>query len=443
MSRLDKERVFAPLHVFAVISLTGSLSFFAFAFLRGSAAFDWLCMRNTGQLRFVDYFQHVLYSAYPKQLYAIATGPWGCFPPLAYVLYHFLYKLTAITGVNPASVNDLLNTDYGLTVFVLYSVLSAFGLMLAIDLWNDKRSGKLLFLCLLLSAPFFAGGLERGNSVLLVVILLLIALRWRGSGSAVKREAAMILIAVCAGLKIYPAVFGLLYLKEHRFKEALRLVAYGALFFFGPFAFFGGVDGIKLWLFNVMDTMGMDCTGRIEFIKGAVCSLSYIISGKTNTYLASVMTNLFFVLMLFLSFISGSKYRTVFFLSAIMALFPGNMHRYALMLLAIPLVMLLMEKGDERIRDPFVWIEIVGFGCLFSIPTVWGLLTGFRLRFALSDYITYVEFWLYVVAYLLVLVFCVHEFAAVFKKKEYNQDLKRRHFPGKAGSAQDGEAERG
>lgn len=96
----------------------------------------------------------------------------------------------------------------------------------------------------LISEAFIFGVTERGNSVMIVCILLMLALDLRKSRIAWHRELALVMIAIAAGVKIYPAVFGCLYLFEKQWKQAGRLLCYGILCFFMPFLFFGGTDGM-------------------------------------------------------------------------------------------------------------------------------------------------------------------------------------------------------
>ena len=424
-------------NLFTCLSLAGIVGFFLFALIRGSFAFDWVSMRNKGGIHTIDYFNHVLLAAYPEYIYEIATGIWGMFPPLAYVFYRFLFLITYDGADLPQSYAQLAAMNYTLTVFLYYSLFVALLLVFAIEAWRKENAHyKRLVACLLLSVPFFAGGFERGNSVMVVVPLLLIALKWKDSGSRLKKELALVIIAICAGLKIYPAIFGLLYIKEQRFKEGFRLLGYGILFFFVPFLFFGGKNGLILWLLNVIETTGTESLGRLEYIKGLTCTLGYLITGRDLPLLGAIMTNLFLLAMIGLFVVSVDKYRTVFYLCCCMTFFPVNAHRYTLSYLAIPLVMYLMEHGSERGKDAFITAEIVGYGCLFSIPVLWGFLTGFRLQVAdINPHLTYVELWLYVAAYSVVLTTAAHELYRVIEKKELNPTLKleitRRRVSGK------------
>lgn len=59
---------------------------------------------------------------------------------------------------------------------------------------------KILFqIQLILSYPFVAGILERGNSSFVVLVLLAAALRFRRSKDRRKKEIALFLIAIAAG----------------------------------------------------------------------------------------------------------------------------------------------------------------------------------------------------------------------------------------------------
>ena len=82
------------------------------------------------------------------------------------------------------------------------------------------------------------------------MVMLLWALALRDSKEGWKREAALVLIAVAANFKLYPAAFGVLYLLEKRWREAVRLIVYGVVLFVVPFAWFGGWDGFLHFMDN-------------------------------------------------------------------------------------------------------------------------------------------------------------------------------------------------
>ena len=228
----------------AAVSLAAALC------THGQALVDSLYGKGHGYL--MDYFTHIAYVDDPARVYESTAH--ACFPPLAYCLYYLLRMISTVMPENGWLYHTLFRADYpSLLVYTVYSCLLAAAVCMLLRRWLHRRSTGTALLTaglLLLSNVFVAGLLERGNSAYIALALLIAALLLRDSPQPWKREAALILIALAAGLKLYPAVFGLLYLKEKRWREAARLVAYGLLFFFVPFVFFGGWNGFLLFLQN-------------------------------------------------------------------------------------------------------------------------------------------------------------------------------------------------
>ena len=210
-----------------------------------------------------------------------------------------------------------------------------------------------------------------------------------------------------------------LYVKEKRYAETLRLIVYSTILLFGPFVFFGGVKSFFVWFSNVQSLLSYDKSiGRIEYISGLVEFLSYHLIGSSSQFTASLISLLFVCLMLVMFFESKDRYRTVLYLCALMTFYPGNAHRYTLLYIAIPLVMYLMEKGDDENCSLFIKLEMICYGCVFSIPTIFGMITDFELKTGLGRYLTYAELWLYIFAYMILLLVVIHEFWSLYKEKK-------------------------
>ncbi|ETP70820.1 Protein of unknown function (DUF2029), partial [Lachnospiraceae bacterium JC7] len=162
----------------------------------------------------------------------------------------------------------------------------------------------------------------------------------------------------------YPAVFGLLYLKEKRYKEAIGLVLCGIVLFFAPFSLFGGYQGFRLWLKNVLDTMGRSDLRRIQYIKGVTRFIFDIIFKTDMPSITSLIPFVFLFIMIVLAWISVSQFREMFFLCAIMTFFPTNAYRYTLCYLAIPLIILLSGNLQDKISILYTTV-ITLYGLLF------------------------------------------------------------------------------
>ena len=367
---------------------------------------------------------HVAFSADRVHLFERARYEQGCFPPLVYLGYYAIFKLI-FRQENPMyRFSDLESLDYLYFMIVYYSIFVALLLYVGISLWGrDRLKNLLIFVCLMISVPFYVGGVAVANSTLIVMALLLMALKLRESDSPWQREAALVIIAVCAGIKIYPAVFGLLYLLDKRFKEAIRLTIYGIVLFFAPFSIFGGVKGFMYWLENVKVASAHLDFGRIQCIKGVIYSIACLADVTLPSVILRLVPIVFAILMLVLACITKSRYRRVFYLCAIMVFFPTNAFRYTLSYLSIPFIMSFQEQltGGPSVNISsshryavISYIETAILSLIYAMPVIPGILTRFRSTNNIYT-LTYTEMWIYLWAYLLVLVVVIHDTAGLIK----------------------------
>ena len=218
-----------------------------------------LCCGNAGSQRDLFYMggQDLLSDMLNTEEYARDLDPYGFsqgadripfkdanYPPLAYVLFWL---------IDAASGRDI-TTPRAMVVALAFGTLSLVLLFLGLERLPgqavDKRRRRLLALALAVSAPaLFA--FERGNIILLCAALCIWFLLGYRSPRPILRELSFIALAIAAALKVYPALLGLLLLRERRYREALRLAAYGAGAVFLPFLCMeGGFSNLPLLLDN-------------------------------------------------------------------------------------------------------------------------------------------------------------------------------------------------
>ena len=242
-------------HVFFAVSILSTVLFFVACSLwkTGSIGIlDYLVLGNKDEWEFADFYRHIGYGSDLSRVYE--TSPDACFPPLSYLFFHFLYLLNPVQA-EAVDWRAFRDAPYGRLSYL-------FCMMLLVLLFSyaahrvagmTEKTGLLLSILLLSSAPFFTA-IERGNPVFLTMILLLYALWWKESDNRYLREAALVLIAIAAGFKILPALYGLLYVREKRWKEAGRLLLYGILLFFVPFLLTGGREGFFSYIRLLLDS---------------------------------------------------------------------------------------------------------------------------------------------------------------------------------------------
>lgn len=392
-----------PLTLYFIISLFSTALFFLLLPFLGQHGFDWVVMENNSNFESADYFLCILFSLGRGEVYRFGVD--ACYSPLSYVIFYLISKMTAtdelLRGVDLLTIPyeqlidmtpKLLTSPYQLLAFLIYTLLGVWLYVYAVNqLTLDRRSKQLLTLSIVCSVPLLFGAVERGNLTMYVAALVLIAWKLRDSTHPVKRELALLLIAVAAGLKFYPAFMGLIYLKEKRYKEAGRLILYGILFVFVPFVFFGGIDGMLQLLSNLsLLAVQNSYSYRIQFFKGVLT-----IFGIYGT-LGNLLNTVFICVLIALMLLTKNKTRMMTYLAAALAFYPPNAYRYTLLFFLLPMFTWIEEKKGKRMASDYA--AAVLFGLMFSIPTVFGIFTGFRLGFGPYT-LTYVEFFVYLAAW--------------------------------------------
>lgn len=323
---LQKYKMGYPIDLILFLALSGAVLFFKSVFLRADGCLTGRLWKTApiGQPPIISGMSTLRLIGILFMIIQTRRSP-------AYIFYYLAGRITCKNAVSD-SMFGMIEMLYQLVLSLLYN---AFGICIrvyAVGLLRlDPARRRLLTLGLILSMPFFLGALERGNSALCVAGLLTIVMQWRKSQSKRKREAALLLIAVSAGLKVYPCFLGILYLKERRWREAERLVIYGIVLFFAPFLFFGGISGLIRYFGILHSISSQDYPFRVQFLKGLLGAIGITGVG------AAICNYVFLMCLLGLAFLSRNKTRTFVFPAAAMALFPGAVYRYTLLYFALPL----------------------------------------------------------------------------------------------------------
>lgn len=361
--------------LFIVIEVILIAVFLTVDLISHGEALDNLLIANNS--RFMDYTIHLSFASAPFGTNIYEFSNMACFPPLAFLMYAFLARLGGFVAEEPQIIdysNIVVNNN--IVIFLVYNLMCVLLLVYAVSLFFKKKGfiyQIVLPAIFILSYPIAFSSMERGNSVFLVAPLIAIALAWRNDTSKVKRELAMILIAVCAGLKLYPALLGLLYLKEKRWKETIRLIIYGLVLIFVPFAFFGGFEAIKSF-FRVLFSVYGDI--HLFNIKGLTLSLVKDLFGTKADLFATIVQQLYLVFSLTAFFCAKNKRSEVLIICCIMMLYVSSGWMYTCIYM-IPAILVFFKENDGKpirfskggIPDIMAFLM---FLCVFSRPSYIG-----------------------------------------------------------------------
>ena len=375
--------------VFLVASLGISLCFLVGNALNQGEYFKKLVMDST--FLFSDFFYHIAGSSDTAIMYSYGD-PYS-FPPFCYLMYILLWSL------NPYKDSEsILNWqnyrqyDNMLVVFVMYNIVCIILLLYCMKQYIQKTGFKqdVLFpLALVVSYPFMCTSIQRGNVCLLVAILFTLAWLWMDDASKVKQEIALLLFACCAGFKLYPAIFGLVFIKKKQWKKAGRLIVYGITTVFAPFLVIGGGGtGLKA-LYKTL-------TGFATYIDpsrgNTVCGMAKWLGMKLNMPEAAAETfgisinYVFFFGMIFMFFLAKRKWQEALFLTAILVRFIPSNYEYTSVYYLLVLLLFLRENAgrlcDKKLGQQMYLIgHGIGFALLFSADFLmiyyrYGLISG-------------------------------------------------------------------
>jgi len=169
---------------------------------------------------------------------------------------------------------------------------------------------------------------------------------------------------VSAGLKIYPAVFGVIYIKERRWKEAVRLLIYGITFFFFPFVWTGGIEGLKQYIKIIANFEG-SVACRWTNIRCFLFAILNEFGYKQNRWLGIVVENVYLIVCMGTMFKTKERWKHILFPAGIMATYVSNSYRYTSIYMLIPFVFWLKQRRG----DWSDYVYCILFSLIFTIPT--------------------------------------------------------------------------
>ncbi len=288
------------------------------------------------------------------------------YPPLANLLFLMFSKM-----ISPVLASSSFSLRYSLEMdqisIVIYLVfcficVAAFSMMIKEYLSEGKAAvAQVLSFSVIFMYPFYYC-IERGNILLLAMVLTAFFVFFYNSKSRAVREIAYLMLALAAGLKIYPAFFGLILIQEKKYRAAAKTVIYGMLFFFVPFLFYDGglsiftfIDNIRAFSQNSKAAYSLGSTSVLNLFY--YLGDKYVGFGKAVFLLSEVIAAVFV-------FIAPKKWQKIFLLTYMMINIPSVSSTYASVFMIIPFIVLMANSTKKDRSD---WIYFVLF-CLVLLP---------------------------------------------------------------------------
>lgn len=304
---------------------------------------------------FMDFFNPI---AYISGQSPYAAGDNACYSGLSFSFYLVIAKILSVIPETAGIAIKMSKSG----MFALYAYTGA-GIILfaaaAMKLKIGVLSEKFLFLILILCSSPFIYQFERTNIIFLVNILIIVFFIFRRSKNKTLFESGLICLAAASAIKIYPAVFVLVLIKDKKFKETARFAFYCIALFFIPFFFFGNADSVKEF-FTCLINLSKNSENMISSHWVTIHNFfSVPFYPASHSAILKFFRMLFFAAGCLAFFAQKDEWKGAAILSAIMILLPARSAQYTVIFMTLPLILFLNAQNKTR-KDIFYSVLFAG-----------------------------------------------------------------------------------
>ena len=354
------------------------------------------------------------------------------YPALAFVVWRILYRMVPWNALNIDGffLRDAMAAQLGFILLNITCIL----LLWEIIKFYSKDTG--IYTLLLPVSIIFSGPvlftIERGNIIILAFLFSFLFIVFYDSEKKQIRYFAYFCLAIAAGIKMYPALLGMLVLSKKRYKESVFLVILGIVTFVVPFFAFDGIDSFLTMLngISISSSDGLALGFGFNFSFGNLIRTLYGLTGEYIEEVSSIIYLIPFLVCILIYLLNTDIWKKVFALIIFMIWIPSFSYTYVLIFMIIPLVFFLKtEKKRNDYLYAVFFAVIMGTWCLPKLNQV-NFLKGEEFKF----YLTYGTILVNIVIALFSLLLIMDGVYNIFQRKkgENKQDNeKNRKIPHK------------
>ncbi|MCR4610562.1 MAG: glycosyltransferase 87 family protein, partial [Lachnospiraceae bacterium] len=270
-------------------------------------------------------------------------------PPLTYICYFLLACVSIIPD------NSYLNYYYQPMWTMLFVIILCVTMIMIFEICVRQFPVEFYFDALLIGASICFSypmifSIERGNNVIVSALMVSVFVFYYDNNIKWKKEIALICLAIASGMKISPAILGILLVYKKDWSAVCRLALYDTLFFIGPFVFLkGGINN----LFQMIHNLNLWFTTYVSYNEGTGFVASYVkyirffydcryISDTSYKILTVLKSEVSFILLLG-AFHFEEKWKCVFNVILVLLVLPTTSAAYCLLYL-IPFTVLFLNS---------------------------------------------------------------------------------------------------
>lgn len=351
--------IFLLLAVSVVVFLAQWLT----SFLTSGYIFEIGFFQRTRDIVFSDFF-HVNDMVFYNSPY---FGDTSSYPPLVLL---FAKIFSHMADYSDGYENMLEQPAAVVSVCLFYGIVITASAALLIYVLKKKKLNKIasiiVVIAFFLCAPMIFE-IERGNYIIYAMLFSLAFFVFFDHEKAVVRELSYISLAIAVGIKLYPALFAVVLLKNKKIAEFLRCAAYSVILLILPFFFFDkGLSNLPRFLYYLLNFSNELTDYGYNYSIASTLEICFIPFGhtlyKTNTLikaLQSFIPYLFLVICLISALLADKNWKILASAAVAIIQFPNISFAYTGMFLWIPLLAFIFDKEKKRIDYLYaLWMTI-------------------------------------------------------------------------------------
>ncbi len=340
---------------FGIFSVSAVIFFIMLTLTDGQSFVNTLFRNSVGTDFFMDFFNSIR-DASTKDVYKEGI----IYPPLANMFFYVLsLMIDPELAATKFSRRTMLQRDYVclfiyfvfvvLCLLLFSSIIKRYFAKHGLDKYSSAFSVLLIF-----SYPMIYC-VQRGNIALLSLVFSMFFIFNRKNENKFIKELSFILLAIAAGIKLYPAAFGLLLLADKKYKDAIRLAFYGIICIILPFFFYDGFESIGD-LFNNLNEFSDYSLNKLspEFVCIDVLAMYaniFFRLGYSDAYTFLATVTYLSAIAIFI--ISDKEWQKIWAIAYMIMNYPSTARTYILIFAIIPFIVFICSKSFRKRDVPY------------------------------------------------------------------------------------------
>jgi hypothetical protein len=270
-----------------------------------------------------------------------------------------LYPFSILDDYSHMTLVQAWGSKIGMVSAFLFIFFSCCTLLFTLYKLTDSKKHNILFVALLSLSGVFLFSIERANTIILTAGFLSLFLLYHNSDNKILRLTGLVFLCLATVFKVYPVLFGLILLKQKRYKDILFCIVTTFLLTFVPFLFFKhGFNNVGQ-LFNNLSTYGnlyaaMSDGMSIQSLTNMIIKLGFLPLDKTQIFHLSYGVTLIIVLFtLFIFFKTKDNLVELFLITCMVIMLPTNSPLYT-GLYFFPIILIFLNK-DQFVKLDYLY----------------------------------------------------------------------------------------